>query len=162
MFAFPATSLPGALEAPTLGTIAASSWNSPSSFRSGFCSFAILVASTTLSTSACFALPLVEWDSIATTGSSSTSSLKDSAEEAAIAASSSGFGFWFSPESANTKVPFAPYSQSGTTIRKNADTSFVPGFVFRICRHGLSVSAVEWHAPDTIPSASPILTIITP
>ena len=61
-----------------------------------------------------------------------------------------------------TKVPFAPYSQSGTTIRKNADTSFVPGFVFRICRHGLSVSAVEWHAPDTIPSASPILTIITP
>ena len=43
-----------------------------------------------------------------------------------------------------------------------ADTSFVPGFVFRICRHGLKVSAVEWHAPDTIPSASPILTIITP
>ena len=36
------------------------------------------------------------------------------------------------------------------------------GFVFRICRHGRRVSAVEWHAPDTIPSASPILTIITP
>jgi len=80
----------------------------------------------------------------------------------AIAASSSGFGFWFRPESAKIKVPSAPYSQFGTTIRKNADTSFVPGFVFRICRHGRSVSAVEWHAPDTIPSASPIFTIITP
>ena len=130
--ALPATGLPGALEAPTLGTIAASSWNSPSSARSGFCSFAILVASTTLSTSACFALPFVEWESIATTGSSCTRSLKDSAEEAAIAASSSGFGFWFRPESPNTKAPLAPYSQSGTMIRKNAETSLVPGFVFRI------------------------------
>ena len=161
-FALPATSLPGALEAPTLGTIAASSWNSPSSLSSGCSSFAILVASTILSTSGCFALPFVECESMATIGSSSTRSWKDSAEDAAIAESSSGVGFWFRPESANTNAPFAPYSQSGTTIRKNADTSFVPGLVFRICRHGRSVSAVEWHAPDTIPSASPIFTIITP
>ena len=53
--------LPGALDAPTDGTIAASSWNSPSMRSpSGAFSFAIFVASTTLSTSACFALPFVE------------------------------------------------------------------------------------------------------
>ena len=34
-FALPATSLEGAFEAPTLGTIAASSCSSPSTFRSG-------------------------------------------------------------------------------------------------------------------------------
>ena len=63
---------------------------------------------------------------------------------------------------AKIKVPFAPYSQLGTTIRKKADTSLVPGLVFRICRQGRKVSAVEWQAPETIPSASPIFTIITP
>ena len=69
-FAFPATGLPGALDAPTDGTIAASSWNSPSMRSpSGAFSFAIFVASTTLSTSACFALPFVECERSATTGS---------------------------------------------------------------------------------------------
>ena len=32
----------------------------------------------------------------------------------------------------NTNVPFAPSSQLGTTITKNADTSFVFGAVLRI------------------------------
>ena len=50
-------------------------------------------------------------------------------------------------------VPFSPYSQSGTHITKNADTSFVPGFVFNIWSAGLKVFAVEWAAPDTKPSA---------
>ena len=71
---------------PTLGTIAASSCISPSSLRSGFCSLAIFVASTTLSTSACFALPFVEWERNATFGSAPTRERKDSAEDAAIAA----------------------------------------------------------------------------
>ena len=132
-FAFPATGLPGALDAPTDGTIAASSWNSPSMRSpSGAFSFAIFVASTTLSTSACFALPFVECERSATTGSFSVRSLKESADESAIAASFSGSGFCSSPESPNRNVPLAPISQSGTTIIKNALTSFVPGFVFRI------------------------------
>ena len=60
--AFPATGLPGALDCPISGTIAASNWNSPSSNNpSGAFSLAILVASTTLSTSACFALPFEEY-----------------------------------------------------------------------------------------------------
>ncbi|VWL89780.1 Uncharacterised protein [Collinsella intestinalis] len=43
-----------------------------------------------------------------------------------------------------------------------AETSLVPGAVFRICRAGRRVSAVEWQAPETRPSASPILTIMVP
>ena len=58
--------------------------------------------------------------------------LNDSAEESAIAASFSGSGFCSSPESAKINVPSAPISQSGTTITKNAETNFVPGFVFKI------------------------------
>ena len=63
-------------------------------------------------------------------------------------------------ESPKIKVPSEPNSQSGTTMTKNAETSFVPGAVLMICKDGLSVFAVEWHAPDTTPSASPIFTII--
>ncbi len=160
--ACPATGLPGALDSPTEGTIAASSCSSPSSLSSGASSFAIRVASTTLSTSACFALPFVEWDSIATMGSLPVRIRKDSADETAMFASFSGSGFCSRPESPKMKVPSAPMSQFGTTITKNAETSFVPGFVFKICRQGRRVSAVEWHAPDTMPSASPIFTIMTP
>ena len=47
-------------------------------------------------------------------------------------------------------------------IKKNPDTSFTPGAVFKICNAGRSVSAVAWHAPATIPSASFAFTIITP
>ena len=49
-FALPATSLPGALDLATDGTNAASACNSPSTVRPGYCSWAILVASATLST----------------------------------------------------------------------------------------------------------------
>ena len=47
-------------------------------------------------------------------------------------------------------------------MMKKAETSFVPGAVLRICRAGRSVLAVEWQAPETRPSASPILTIMVP
>ena len=47
-------------------------------------------------------------------------------------------------------------------MMKNAETSLVPGAVFRICRAGRRVLAVEWQAPETRPSASPILTIMVP
>ena len=154
--------LSGALEAATDGTSAASNWSSPSTSSSGYCSFAILVASTTFVTRSCFALPFVEWDSIATFAFFPVSCSKDSAEDAAIAANSSGFGSWFKPQSPNTNTPSSPYSQFGTIIKKNADTNLQPGFVLMICRHGRSVLAVEWHAPDTIPSASPALIIKHP
>ena len=68
-FALPAMSEPGAFFAPTEGTRAASACSSPSIFRSGFISLAFFVASTTLSTTSCFALPLVEKEHIATRGS---------------------------------------------------------------------------------------------
>ena len=160
--ACPATLESGALEAPISGTIAASNCSSPSNANSGAISLANLVASTTLSTSACFALPLEEWDSIATFGSCPTNILKLSAEETAIAANSSGVGFWFRPQSANTNVPLSPRSQSGTSIKKNAETNLVPGLVLITCKQGLKVFAVEWQAPDTIPSASPFLIIKQP
>ena len=64
-------------------------------------------------------------------------------EEIAISDSSSGVGFSTNPLSPNINMPFSPYSQSGTTITKNAETSLVPGAVFKICKAGLKVSDVE-------------------
>jgi hypothetical protein len=61
---------------------------------------AILTASVTLSMSACFALPLVEWLNMATTGSALTNALNVAAVLTAMEASSSGDGFWFSAQSA--------------------------------------------------------------
>ena len=75
-------------------------------------------------------------------------------DDIAISDNSSAVGFAFKPASPNINVPFSPYSQFGTTITKNADTSFVPSAVFNIWSAGLKVSAVEWTAPDTRPSAS--------
>ena len=46
------------------------------------------------------------------------------------------------PQSANRKVPFAPFSQFGTSRIKKPDTSSVPGVVLRICSDGRSTSAV--------------------
>ena len=75
-------------------------------------------------------------------------------DDIAISDKASLSGFSFSPLSANIKVPFSPYSQFGTTITKNADTNFVLGAVFKICKAGLKVSDVECAAPETNPSAS--------
>ena len=60
--------------------------------------FAFSNRSTTLSTSACFALPLEEWESIAILASASTKVSKDFAELAAIPANSAEVGFWFNPK----------------------------------------------------------------
>ena len=83
-------------------------------------------------------------------------------DDIAISDNSSAVGFAFNPLSANTKVPFSPYSQFGTHITKKQDTSFVPGAVFNIWSAGLNVSAVEWQAPETNPSAFSHFTIIIP
>ena len=140
--------------------MAASSCSSPSIIRSGYVSFAILVASTTLSTSACLALPLLECESIATLGSSLMKNFHDSAEPMAISESSSALGSMLRPQSASSSVPSSPYSSLPVHMMKKADTSLVPGAVLRICSAGRRVLAVEWQAPETRPSASPILTIM--
>ncbi len=79
-----------------------------------------------------------------------------------MAASSSAVGSWFRPQSAKRNVPFSPWSLNWVSMTKNAETSFTPGAVFRICRAGRSVSAVEWHAPATMPSASLAFTMTMP
>ncbi len=123
---------PGALDLPTEGTIAASACISPSILRSGRFSFASFVASLILSTSSLFALPYVEYESIAIFGSAPTRFSNDFADDIAISESSSAFGLTLRAASANKNVPFSPSSQSGTTSMKNADTSFVFGAVFKI------------------------------
>ena len=89
----------------------------------------MFVASTTFVTSSCFALPHVEWDNIATLGVAPISCSNVLAELEAIAANCSGFGFWFSPQSANTKHPFSPISLACVSINMKADTISVPGAV---------------------------------
>ena len=80
----------------------------------------------------CFALPFVEWESIAITGFSPTKERKLLALLSAIEASSEAFGSWLRPQSAKRNVPFSPNSQFGTSIMKKPDTNSVPGAVFKI------------------------------
>ena len=161
-FACPATREPGAFDSPTEGTMAASSCSSPSSSRLGSSSWAISTARTTLFASSFRAEPFEEWESIATAGSVPMSDFHERAEFTAIWASASSSGCTSRPQSLKMNVPFWPYSQSGTTITKNELASFTPGAVFKICRQGRNTSPVEWQAPDTMPSASPHFTIMTP
>ncbi len=60
------------------------------------------------------------------------------------------------------KVPWSPYSQFGTSMMKKPETILQPGLVRRICSAGRRVFAVEWQAPETSPSASFSLSIMTP
>ena len=108
--ALPAMSLPGAFLEPTDGTRAASACNSPSTFNSGQRSLANFVASTTLSTTSCLALPLVENDSIATFGSANPATLLAvCAVHTAICASWSASGIGVTATSPITTTPFSPY-----------------------------------------------------
>ena len=146
--------LPFALNSAISGIIAASSCNSPSTHNSGAFSFTSFVASIVFSVNSECALPYVEYESIATFASFPTNCSKLFDDDMAISDNSSGLGLSFKPQSPNTNTPFSPYSQSGTTITKKAETNFVPGAVFKICNAGLNVSDVECAAPDTKPSAS--------
>ena len=85
--------LPGAFDFAISGIIAASNCISPSIASSGAFSFASSVAILTLSTSSAFALPFVEYESIATFGSFSSICLKLFAVDIAISDNSSEFGF---------------------------------------------------------------------
>ena len=48
------------------------------------------------------------------------------------------------------------------SMRKTEETIEVPGFVLMIWNEGTIVWAVVWAAPETIPSASSMCTIIVP
>ena len=161
-FALPATELPGALVFATLSTNAASACNSPSSAKSGAISFASFVASCTLSTSSCLALPLVEKLSIATRGSMPAIARAVSAVEIAISANCFASGFGFTAQSAKSRKPFSPKCLAGVNIRNAPLTIEQPGLVFRIWKAGRIVSAVVPRAPASSPSASPALIIKQP
>ena len=105
---------------------------------------------------------MVEKESMATLGSELMYFFQEPAEAMAISESSSAVGLMLRPQSAKSSVPFSPYSVLSVHMMKNAETSLVPGAVFRIWSAGRSVLAVEWQAPETRPSASPILTIMVP
>src|SRR5215472_4965499 len=88
----------------------------------------VRVASTTLSINCPAALPLVEYDNIATRGSASSSVLADWADAIAMSASSDADGFATTPQSANMRPPPAPTFAFGpSTIKKKLETSLNPG-----------------------------------
>ncbi len=89
--ALPATGLSGSFVAATRGSIAASYWIGPSTSRSGRFCRTRAVASATFSTSAPAPEVPVEYDSIATRGSTPNWAAV-SAEETAMSASSVAFG----------------------------------------------------------------------
>ena len=76
------------------------------------------------------------------------------ADTVAISASWSGVGFGFTAQSPNA------HSTPSMTIRKMELTTDAPGAVLMIWNEGLMVCAVVWAAPETIPSAIPLWTII--
>ena len=131
-FACPAISLPGALLAPTAGTIAASVCNSPSIFREGSISLASRVASTTLSTISWLALPFDEKLNMAIRGSMLAISRAVFAVDTAIWASSEAVGLGNTAQSAKTINPSSPYERSGTNMRNAPETTFTPGAVLII------------------------------
>ena len=85
-----------------------------------------------------------------------------SAEAMAIWASSASVGAGMTAQSAKMNMPLSPYSQSGTIMTKELETMLIPGLVLMIWRAGRMVSPVEWSAPETRPSASPLWTIMVP
>ena len=81
---------------------------------------------------------------MATLGSTSPMKvLKELADAMAISESSSEVGAMFRPQSANMSVPSAPNCSVCVHMIMKAETSLVPGAVFRICRAGRRVSAVR-------------------
>ena len=109
-FALPAIGEPGALLSPTLGTRAASACNSPSIFSSGSNSLANFNASTTLSTTSCFAEPFVEKLNIATRGSIPATACAVRAVQTAICANWLASGTGVTATSPITNTPLSPHS----------------------------------------------------
>src|SRR5699024_232174 len=126
----------GAFFAATLGTNAASNWNSPSIISLGFISLAFAIASTTRSVSSDWADPLVEKLSIATFVSI-PKTFAVLLLSTAISAKSSLVGAILIAQSPKT------YRSSPRIIINTPDVLLIPGSVFMICNAGLTVSDVE-------------------
>ena len=125
-FARPATGLPGALDAATSGTSAASSCSSPSATSWGARAATMRAASATLRERAWSALPLVENESSATRGGTVRNDAALSAVRTAVSASSRADGSGFTPQSAKTSTPPSPSSARGVTISMNDDMRETP------------------------------------
>ena len=161
--ALPAMSLPGAFFVPTDGTRAASACSSPSILRSGLSSLAKRVASTTLSTTSCLALPLVEKESMATRGSSNPATLLAVwAVHTAIWASWAASGIGVTATSPMTSTPSSPYCGVWVMRSMAPLTHEMPGAHLMIWRAGRRVSPVVERAPEICPSASPLLIMRQP
>ena len=118
---------PGAFDSAIAGTSAASACNSPSISSCGARAFTVLVASTTLSTSLCFALPLVENESIATRGVAPNNARHESAEAIAISANSAADGSITTPQSAKIRAPSLPKLTVGKRHQKKTRYQFESG-----------------------------------
>ena len=153
---------PGALLAPTSGTNAASACSSPSIAISGAISLAIFKASTTLSTTSCFAEPFVEKLNSATFGSIPATAWAVRAVQTAICASWEASGTGVTATSPITRIPFLPYSGACVSNNIAPETQVMPGAVLIICKAGRSTSPVVLRAPANWPSASPFLIIRQP
>ena len=73
-----------------------------------------------------------------------------------MSASCSAVGSGFTAQSPYTST------RSCRAMRNTEETIFAPGLVLMISKEGRMVWAVECTAPETMPSASPICTIIVP
>ena len=146
---------------PTAATSAASACSSPSMARLGHRVFTIRSASRILSMRSCSAEPFVEKESKATRGSVCKNVRAFSAVVRAISANSSAEGSGTTPQSAKNIAPLSPKTappRGGTIMRKKLETSLLPG-ARPIARSAARiVSAVEFVAPPTDPSASPTAT----
>ena len=159
VLARPATFDPGALDLPTTASTAASACSSPSTFSSGARACTMRKASTTLSTSGCLPLPLVEKLSSATAGSVLIRTRVLSAVAMAISASCIGVGSITTAQSANAISPLCPCERSGSAMMKTLETRRARGSGPTQCSAARTVSAVLLTAPPTLPSASPAATI---
>ena len=74
----------------------------------------------------------------------------------AMSASCTGVGLGLTAQSPNA------HTRSFISIRKIEETTDTPGAVLMIWKEGTIVWAVVWAAPETMPSASPMWTIIVP
>ena len=95
----------------------------------------------------------MEYDSSATRGSMPNRAAV-SADDSAMSASCSADGSGTTAQSPNAST------WSARHMRNTLDTVLTPGRVRMISSAGRMVCAVVWAAPETMPSASPVWTII--
>ena len=120
------------------------------------------VASCTLVTRSCLAEPLVEKESMATRGLDARQRAGAVRRAQSDAGQLLGVGVDVHGAVGKDHHAIVAIGLFGHSIRKQEDTVLDAGLDLMICKAGRSMSPVEWMAPETRPSASPIFTIITP